>query len=396
VLKALIAVISLTAATAALATASPPQTRPALSTSCGPITDTAPAWAPNGRAIAFARLRGSGAVSQIFTIGVDGRGLHRVSAAGDFAYGVAWSRDGAQIAYNTFDLGAVVRIVIARANGAAAHVVGSFQSEREPPTTFLTWSPDGSRLAYVGTTGELIVATVGGSEQQVIARGATQPSWSPNWNRIAYVSAKGIVVANVDGSDANTIADGAFPRWSPDGRRLAYTSRSGAGVHVISADGTGDRVVDRTGSFAAWSRDGRRLVDVTESDGRGHGVVHVVDLSRRRVATVSHDASRRFGSDDFAAAFAPDSKSIVFTSVPELGGGELRLVGVDGRSEHRLTYHCGVVDEGLGSTIHGTWLDDIILARNHLRDMVVCGAGRDVVVADRADRVKADCETVRR
>jgi hypothetical protein len=37
-------------------------------------------------------------------------------------------------------------------NGAAAHVIARFQDEREPPTTFLSWSPDGRRILYVDSS----------------------------------------------------------------------------------------------------------------------------------------------------------------------------------------------------------------------------------------------------
>jgi hypothetical protein len=42
------------------------------------------------------------------------------------------------------------------------------------------------------------------------------------------------------------------------------------------------------------------------------------------------------------------------------------------------------------------WLDDVIVARNHLRDTIVCGPGRDRVLAARRDRVTPGCESVRR
>ncbi|HMC71620.1 MAG TPA: hypothetical protein VKJ07_20850, partial [Mycobacteriales bacterium] len=147
-------------------------------------------------------------------------------------------------------------------------------------------------------------------------------------------------------------------------------------------------------------RDGRRLVDVSESTGRVRAAVRVVDLQRGRVATVSHDSSRRFGTDDFGASFAPNGKTILFTNasptgVPTLGGSEIRFVRPDGRGERRLTYHCAVPDESLGGHIYGTWLDDVVVARNHLRDTIICGRGHDVVIADRFDRIAADCESVK-
>ena len=116
---------------------------------------------------------------------------------------------------------------------------------------------------------------------------------------------------------------------------------------------------------------------------------------------MSHDSSQRFGADDFGASFTPSGQTILFTSwsptgVPTLGGSELRFVRPDGRSEGRLTYHCAVVEDGRGAHIYGTWLDDVVLARNGLRDTVACGRGYDVVSGDRLDRVARDCESVRR
>jgi WD40 repeat protein len=400
-LRGLIVMFTVLVVAGTAALASPARPRPAASISCGEISDGGAVWAPGGRVVAFTRMRGSGAVSQVFRLGLDGRHLRLLSRPGEYAYGVAWSPDGTRIAYNTFDLAAVVRVVVARNDGTQAHVVATFQDEREPPPTFLSWSPDGKELAYVASTGELVAVGADGSGARVIARGATHSSWSPDGRRIVYVATDGITVAAASGSDAHVIADGAFPTWSPDGRRIAYQSRSGVGVHLIQADGTGDRVVDPRGSFPAWSRDGRRLVDVTESTGRIRSALRVVDLRQGHIATVSHDGSQRFGTDDFDARFSPNGKTILFaswspTGVPTLGGSELRFVQPDGRSERRLTYHCVLVEDGLRAHLYGTWLDDVVLARNGLRDMISCGRGRDLVIADRVDRAAQDCESVRR
>src|SRR5437762_2848159 len=200
------------------------RTRPAALISCGELSDSGAVWAPSGRFVAFTRLRGSGGVSQVFRLGVDGRHLRLLSPVADYAYGAAWSPDGSRIAYNTFDVAAVVRVVVARSDGAQAHVVAAFQDEREPPPTFLSWSPDGGEVAYVASNGELAAARADGTGMRVLARGATQPAWSPDGRRIAYVATDGITVVNADGTGAHVIADGALPSWSPEGRRLAYAS----------------------------------------------------------------------------------------------------------------------------------------------------------------------------
>jgi Tol biopolymer transport system component len=395
VLKAAAALLAASATVAALAVAAPLRPKPALSTSCGAIADHGPTWSPNSRSIAFTRIRGSGSVSEVFSIGLDGRRQRRVSKAGAYAYDAAWSADGRQIAYATFDLAAVVRIVVARVDGTAPHIVATFQDEREPPPAYLAWSPDSGRIAYVDSGGDLRAAASGGGEPSLIAHGATQPAWAPDGRQIAFVAASGITIADSDGSNPRTIAQGGLPAWSPDSRRIAYTSTSGIGVHVVGADGSADRVVDSRGSSPQWAADGRTLVDMTPSD-RLHGTVRVVNVASARVVTVSHDASRRFGSDNYDASIAPNGKSIVFSSVPSIGGSELRLVRRDGRAERRLTYHCAVVDEGAGGRVYGTWLADIVHARNNLRDTITCGAGHDVAYADRRDRVARDCELVRR
>jgi len=132
--------------------------------------------------------------------------------------------------------------------------------------------------------------------------------------------------------------------------------------------------------------------------GRGlaHNAIRVADLATGRVRTATHDASVFYGSDDFQPAVAPSGKTMAFAAEPELGGNELRFVQLDGRHEHRLTYHCIRPDENTGGAIFGTWLPDVIDARNRFHDTVSCGAGYDLAYVDRRDRVGRGCELVRR
>jgi uncharacterized repeat protein (TIGR01451 family) len=78
-------------------------------------------------------------------------------------------------------------------------------------------------------------------------------------------------------------------------------------------------------------------------------------------------------------------------------GGNDRLYG--GSGNDRLFGNAGAdrLDGGKGRDIlDGGAGNDTILARDRTVDTIRCGAGRDVVTADRTDRVAKDCETVRR
>lgn len=362
---------------------------PGTARSCARVSDSAPAWSPDGKQLAFVRARASGAGSGVFVIDADGRSTRQLSPPGTYSYEPVWSPDGTSLAYATFDDLAVVRIVVAGSHlGAQPHVVAEFQDERDPPFTYLSWAPDSRSVLFADPhVGVIAAAAARRGERRVLIAGGTQPAWSPDRRHIAFVAPNGqLMVADADGASPHAIARGAFPAWSQDSTRITYTSPSGAGVHVIRIDGTGDRLVDRNGRLGRWLSN-TSLVD-------SNGSVRVVDLRTGIVRTVSHDGSRLFGSDDSAATAS--GHRIAFTSTPNVGGSEIRFVGVDGRKERRLTYHCALVDEGAGGRVYGTWLADVVLARNKLRDRVFCGPGRDVAYVDHRDRVARDCERVRR
>ena len=102
------------------------------------------------------------------------------------------------------------------------------------------WSPDGTKIVYGSETdggSEIVIADADGSNPVSIAEGES-PSWSPDGTRIAYSSEGRIWIVNVDGSDAHPVTDPVSsggetvsfpssydwnPSWAPDGRSIAYT-----------------------------------------------------------------------------------------------------------------------------------------------------------------------------
>jgi dipeptidyl aminopeptidase/acylaminoacyl peptidase len=111
-------------------------------------------------------------------------------------------------------------------------------------------SPDGSRLAYVRTTGdykndrkesELILVDVASGAARPLTRdriGVAAPAWSPSGDRIAYLAEpeRGkptqLYVLRMDGGDSQKVTDApngvsAFA-WQPDGKAFAYVTEDDA------------------------------------------------------------------------------------------------------------------------------------------------------------------------
>jgi TolB protein len=112
---------------------------------------------------------------------------------------------------------------------------------------------------------------------------------------------------NADGTEQRRLtrsgARNVAPAWSPDGRKIAFEHRigrrqrdecSGCGsasaveVHVMNADGSGERTLAHSGRrnlAPSWSPDGRRIAFVSTRDGNAEIYAMNADGSEQRNLT---------------------------------------------------------------------------------------------------------------
>jgi TolB protein len=127
--------------------------------------------------------------------------------------------------------------------------------------------------------------------------------------------------------------DARGPRMSPDGQSIAYALRQGDSeqIHLIAADGTGDRQLTTEGSNfrPGWSPDGKRIAFT--SDREGGLDLYAMDADGSNVVRLTQDPA-----SDWAAAWSPDGRFITFNSDRD-GDYHLFRIDADGSNLSQLT-----------------------------------------------------------
>ncbi len=223
----------------------------------------------------------------------DGEGAQVALNSNEPIISPAWAPNGREIAYVSFESQKAVVWVQTVASGAR-RMVANFRGSNSAPT----WSPDGNRLV-------MTLSQEGGSQLYSLNRDGTglkrltqsaaidtEPVFTPDGRQIFFVSDRGgspqVYRMSAEGGPAERVtfnsAQSLSPTISPDGRLLAFISRQGGAYRLVvqPLDGSGpataitDSSDDQSPSFAPNSRlivyntraAGRDLLMTTTLDGK--------------------------------------------------------------------------------------------------------------------------------
>ena len=181
-----------------------------------PLATGDPAWAPDGKQIAYGTYSLNTGLYQICTdtFGVGSGGC--IGGGGLAIERPSWSPNGARLAFIGATLLGVNKFGAAIGT-ADIYVTDAGGGGRTNLTNFpvdifafsVAWSPDGSELAYmafdysIGTYSIYVMNAVGGGGRGTLLRkGASFPAWSPDGRKLAFISDPGQIlhVMNKDGS----------------------------------------------------------------------------------------------------------------------------------------------------------------------------------------------------
>ena len=217
------------------------------------------------------------------------------------------------------------------------------------------WSPDGRELAYVSFETQKAVVWVqdvstGRRRKLADFRGSNSaPAWSPDGRQLALTLSRDggsqIWLMNRDGSNLRRLTTSASidtePAFSPDGSRVYFVSDRGGGPQIYRTPAAGGAVerVTFAGAYnisPALSPDGRTLAYISRQGNAFR--LHAMDLASGTARAVTD------GSDDEKPSFAPNGRLIMYATRAQ-GRDVLMTTTLDGRVKTSLVVTAADVRE---------------------------------------------------
>ncbi len=193
----------------------------------------------------------------------------------------AWSPDGRELAYVSFETQKAV-VWIQDLSTGARRQIANFRGSNSAPA----WTHDGQNVAATlsrdGSSQLYLINRAGGTPRRLTTSPAidTEPVFTADGRLMFFVSDRGggpqIYRMNAGGGDATRVTfTGSYnisPAISPDGKTLAYVTRQGGAFRVVTQDLASGNVTtltdtseDESPSFAP---NGRLIIYATRAQGQ--------------------------------------------------------------------------------------------------------------------------------
>jgi Tol biopolymer transport system component len=244
--------------------------------------DSAPAFSPDGRQVAFVRGDPFGA-QDIYLVPTAGGSVRRLTHSQRIVTGLTWTSGGQHLVYSGTPLGHYCLWRVSLEDGSQSRIPTHGRYVMRPDI-----STQGSGMVYEELAYEYDIwrlrlnggKHVGLEAEPLISSTLLDKDgrFSPDGDRIAFLSSRSgyteVWLCNHDGSQPRQISNFngmpvSTPRWSPDGRQLACSSvRDGYyAIFLLDPEGGPSRcvkVAEHNERFSAWSRDGQWLYYATD------------------------------------------------------------------------------------------------------------------------------------
>ena len=216
--------------------------------------DSAPAFSPDGKQIAFVRSSDEGGAAELRVVSLNNLDESRLATLDRMAGPVAWTPDSKRIIFCASGFFAGESDLFAvPASGGKPERLQIISSDAGWPAI----SPRGDKLAYTTAFFDTNIWKLSLRDSspptKLIAstRMEMQPTYSPDGRRVAYVSNRdgtlAIWVCNDDGTDQTRLVSvasgGGTPVWSPDGKQIAFDSNEGGRWNILLMDADGSNQV---------------------------------------------------------------------------------------------------------------------------------------------------------